>query len=151
MLLLSQLTSFFAFKSRQLQEHVLGPHHQTVLSTMDSFADACAKSGQGTAALRCYEEILERYQTTHNRDEEVTKRTGTEAILLFKMSRVHRLQSDREAELSKLEMALRAIRSIDERSMTDEERGELDRLAVLISADISRVDAELETNDMNWL
>jgi hypothetical protein len=48
-------------------------------------------------------------------------------------------------------MALQAIRSIDERSMTDEERGELDRLAVLISADIRRVDAELETKDMNWL
>jgi hypothetical protein len=117
---------------------------------MDSFADAFAKSGQGTVALRYYEEILERYQTTLN-GEEVTKRTGTEATLLFKMSRVHRLQNDREAELSKLEMALQAIRSIDERSMTGEERGEIDRLAVLISADIRRVDAELETNNMDWL
>jgi hypothetical protein len=118
---------------------------------MDSFADACAKSGQGMAALRCYEKILERYQTSLNREEEVTKRTATEAILLFKMSRVHRLQNDREAELSKLEMALQAIRSIDERSLTDGERGELDRLAALISADIRRVDTELQTNNMDWL
>ena len=129
----------------------MGPNHRTVLSTMGNFADACAKTGQGNVALRSYREILDRYQATLSREEEGTERNGTEAFLLFKMSRVLRMQNDHEGELSKLEMALQAIRSSDDRYMTDEDREEIGRLAVLISADIHRVNAELRKDNLDWL
>jgi hypothetical protein len=118
---------------------------------MGNFADACAKTGQGNVALRSYQEILDRYQATLSREEEGTERNGTEAFLLFKMSRVLRMQNDHEGELSKLEMALQAIRSSDDRYMTDEDREEIGRLAVLISADIHRVNAELRKDNLDWL
>lgn len=118
---------------------------------MDSLADVTAKSNDGTAALKYYEELLVRYRTVLRREEGNRKRSGTEAILLFKMSRVHRSQKDFAAELSDLQRALRAIRSIDDSSMTSEERAEIDRLAVLISEDIKRCKKTLETNEFDWL
>ena len=118
---------------------------------MDNFADACAQSGRGDVALRSYREILERHKATLNKKEEGTERNATEAFLLFKMSRVLRLQNDHEGERTKLKMALQAIRSSHDKYMTDEEREEIGRLAVLISADIRRVNAELRKDNLDWL
>lgn len=110
----------------ELQERVLGRTHSTVLSTLDNLADSCANSGQTADALKYYSMVLERFKA-------VTRSGGggggggnnsnnhsgggsenvprAEAVLLYKMSRVHRQRNDREAQLSALKLALRAVRA----------------------------------------
>lgn len=111
---------------------------------MDSLADVTAKGSDPGAALKYYEELLARYRTVLKRETGNRKRSGPEAILLFKMSRVHRLLRDYASELSELQRAVAVIRSIDDSSMSDEERADIDRLAVLISEDIKKCKAALQ-------
>ena len=134
-----------------LQENLLGPNHPTTMSTMDSLADVTAKSNDGITALKYYEELLLRYRTVLKREVGNIKRNGTEAVLLFKMSRVHRMQKDFASELSDLQRALQAIRKVDDSVLTSDEREEIDRLAVLISEDIRRCKQELQKSEFNWL
>lgn len=151
--LLSRLPVVPSFSFRQLHEQLLGPNHPTTMSTMDSLADVSAKSKDSAVALKYYEELLHRYRTVLRREDGHSKRSGTEAILLFKMSRVHQSQNDFASELSDLQKALQAIRSIDDSAMTSEERAEIDRLAVLISEDVKKCKASLQQQDeeRNWL
>lgn len=121
------------------------------MSTMDSLADVTAKCNDPGAALKYYEELLTRYRTVRKREERNGKRSGTEAILLFKMSRVHRLQTDHASELSDLQKAVAAIRSIDDSSMSSEERADIDRLAVLISEDIKKCKAALQKSELYYV
>lgn len=118
---------------------------------MDSLADVCAKSNEPTMAFKYYEELLATYKAVLRREDGNQKRSGTEAILLFKMSRVHRSQKDYASELSELKKALQAIRSIDDSAMTGDERAEIDRLAVLISEDIKKCKTALQKNEFDWL
>jgi len=118
---------------------------------MDSLAEVVAKSNDGVMALKYYEELLTRYRKVLIREGGNRKRSGTEAILLFKMSRVHRNHKDYASELSDLQRALQAIRAIDDSSMTSEERAEIDRLAVLISEDIKKTKDALQKSEFYWL
>lgn len=111
---------------------------------MDSLADVTAQSNDPGIALKYYEELLTRYRTVLKRNEGNRKRSGTEAILLFKISRVHRLLKDYASELSELQKAVAVMRSIDDTSMSNEERAGIDRLAVLISEDIKKCKAALQ-------
>lgn len=121
------------------------------MSTMDSLADVCAKSDDGPVALKYYGELLHRYRSVLRREEGNRKRSGTESVLLYKMSRVHRSHKDFAAELSDLQKALQAIRSIDDSSMSSDERAEIDRLAVLISEDVKKCKSALANNEFHWL
>ena len=104
----------------ELQERVLGKTHSTVLSTLDNLADSCANSGQTADALKYYSMVLERFKAvTRSGGSGGNNNSGggsenvprAEAVLLYKMSRVHRQRNDREAQLSALKLALRAVRA----------------------------------------
>lgn len=93
-----------------LQEAVLGKNHATVLSTLDNLADSCSNSGNGNEALKYYNVVLERFRA-NSHGERNCRVLRAEAVLHYKMSRVHRLRNDRENQLSSLELALTAVRS----------------------------------------
>lgn len=123
-----------------LQETVLGRSHSTVLSTLDNLADSCANSGHAKDALKYYNMVLVRFRAAGGTDSNKFHRA--EAVLLYKMSRVHRQQNDRRAQLDSLKLALRSIRHYTE-SMAD---GRTDTLERRIKYDI-RACRELEEKD----
>lgn len=126
-----------------LQERVLGRSHATVLSTLDNLADSCASSGQATEALRYYNMVLERF---HAHGRIGSKRAlRAEAVLLYKMSRVHRQRNDRPAQLDVLKLALRSIRAYSGSS------DQTDTLERRIQYDIRSCREQIEKDELKWL
>jgi tetratricopeptide (TPR) repeat protein len=103
-------------EAAELQEIVLGKYHSTVLSTLDNLADSCCNSGNGNEALRYYNTVLERFQLsgTEFGDRNNKRSFRAESILHYKMSRVHRLRNDRENQLTSLQLALKAVRAVND-------------------------------------
>jgi len=128
-----------------LQESVLGRSHATVLSTMDNLADSCANSGNATDALRYYNMVLVRFRAAGGKDSKKFHRA--EAVLLYKMSRVHRQQNDRGAQLDTLKLALQAIRHYS-KSMEGDRTDTLERR---IHYDIRACREQLEKDELKWL
>mmetsp|Transcript_19453 Transcript_19453/g.28831 ORF Transcript_19453/g.28831 Transcript_19453/m.28831 type:complete len:1202 (-) Transcript_19453:323-3928(-) len=94
---------------------VLGETHPTVLTTMDNLADALSLSegcSEALQALRYYSKILSKLKEVGD----VKNKSQTEAVVLYKMSRIHRQQKDSEAELDTLERALIAVKAIPVRT-----------------------------------
>lgn len=122
-----------------LQEAVLGATHGTVLSTLDNLADSCANSGAASDSLKYYGLILERFRTQNK----TNKGIRAEAVLLYKMSRVHRQRSDREAQIHTLQEALKAVQAYQQ-SVGDEANGEMDPLErhILYEIRLCREDQE---------
>jgi tetratricopeptide (TPR) repeat protein len=161
----------------ELQEQVLGRTHSTVLSTLDNLADSCANSGQTADALKYYSMVLERFKavtrsgggngsgntTTNSGGSESVPRA--EAVLLYKMSRVHRQRNDREAQLSALKLALRAVRaqpppppaspppspSHGGRHDHDDPHRPVDALERRIQYDIRTCREQLEKEELEWV
>jgi len=128
-----------------LQENVLGRSHSTVLSTLDNLADSCANSGQASDALKYYKMILERFQVGGRSGSKKVLRA--EAVLLYKMSRVHRQRNDRESQLDTLKLALRSIRAYSDTSGGNK----TDTLQRRIQYDIRACREDLEKNDLKWI
>jgi len=126
-----------------LQESVLGRSHATVLSTLDNLADSCANSGSTKDALRYYNMVLVRFRAAGGKDQRKFRRA--EAVLLYKMSRVHRQVNDRVAQLDTLKLALKAIRNYTEDANTT------DTLERRIRYDIRACREDLEKGDRNRL
>lgn len=127
----------------ELQETVLGRSHATVLSTLDNLADACSSSGQATEALRYYNMVLERFRAGGKPSSQKVLRA--EAVLLYKMSRVHRQRNDREAQLDMLKLALRSVRAYSNLS------SQKDTLERRIQYDIRACREQLEKEDLKWI
>ena len=125
-----------------LQESVLGRSHATVLSTLDNLADSYANSGHAVDALRTYNMILERFRVGGR--SENGKMARAEAVLLYKMSRVHRQRNDRAAQLDSLKLAMRAIRTFG----TDKKPDSLERR---IQYDIRACREQLEKDELKWV
>lgn len=101
-------------EAAELQEAVLGKSHSTVLSTLDNLADSCLNCGNGNDAIRYYNMVLDRFRSYGNGKEasgNTTKVMRAEAVLHYKMSRVHRLRNDRENQLTSLQQALKILRT----------------------------------------
>jgi tetratricopeptide (TPR) repeat protein len=125
-----------------LQERVLGTSHATVLSTMDNLADSYANNGQAVDALNTYDAILERFRQEGQSTGK--KMYRAEAVLLFKMSRVHQQRIDRDAQLDALKLALRAIRGFS--------NGEApDSLERRIQQDIRACREQIEKDQLKWV
>jgi tetratricopeptide (TPR) repeat protein len=105
-------------EAADLQETVLGKNHATVLSTLDNLADSCTNSGNGNEALKFYNIVLERFRA-NSHGEQNSRVLRAEAVLHFKMSRVHRLRNDRENQLGSLNLALNALRSCNGGNLED--------------------------------
>jgi tetratricopeptide (TPR) repeat protein len=152
-----------------LQEQVLGRHHSTVLSTLDNLADSCANSGQASDALRHYRAVLERFRAVTRAGRHPSKRQQgaesalrAEAVLLYKMSRVHRQRNDRESQLAALKLALRAVRAQQQPHPPDGGRGGggeggggaqpgYDPLERRIQYDIRICREKLEKEELEWV
>lgn len=128
-----------------LQERVLGRSDSAVLSTMDILADSYANSGQAEASLKYYNMILERFRVTGPTGSKKVLRA--EAVLLYKMSRVHSQRNDREAQLDTLKLSLRSIRLYSSTS----EDGQTDPLERRIQSDIRECRESLEKNQLKWI
>lgn len=128
----------------ELQETVLGPSHATVLSTLDNLADSYANSDHTADALRTYLLILERFHEDPKRSHNPNS-ARAEAVLLYKLSRVHRQRQDRTAQLEALKRAHRAIKSLVL------EGSEPDSLERRIQYDIRACRERLETEERKWV
>jgi hypothetical protein len=120
----------------QLKEKVLGPHHPTVMSTLDSLADTCAAGNHGTLGLKYYNEILERFY-----DQEDESKLQ-EAVIFYKMSKIHKQANDLEPQLNKLLFASKVLRMED--SLTQEGK----QLEHQIEVDIQLAQQELEEEEL---
>jgi len=98
-------------EAADLQETVLGRSNAAVLSTLDNLADCSAAAGQTIEALRYFNMILIRYRVGDSLagGQQILR---AEAVLLYKMSRVHRQRNDRESQLDTLKLALRSVRAM---------------------------------------
>lgn len=94
----------------ELQEDVLGETNATVLSTLDNLADSCANAGSYEAALSYYQDVLRRFEAGPYQASG-PKTARAKAVLLYKMSRVHRKQGNVTGQLEHLKMSLRYFRS----------------------------------------
>jgi len=132
----------------ELQERVLGPSHATVLSTMDNLADSCANSGNAAEALKHYDVVLQRFLENRKKQggDQNAKLYRAEAVLLYKMSRVHRRQNDRTEQLNMLKLALQAIRQHSASS-----NGRTDTLERRIYYDIRACREQTEKDELQWL
>ena len=140
----------------ELQENVLGRSHATVLSTLDNLADSCANSGQTVDALKHYQTVLVRYRAFQQQQQNGSgkhKFYRAEAVLLYKISRVHRQTKNRTAQLQNLQLSLKAMResanNISSTSSVPEDR--VDTLERRIRYDIRACREELESEDRNSL
>jgi len=128
----------------QLQESVLGRSHATVLSTLDNLADSFANSGNTADALRTYNIILERFRFGGRTDS--VKMSRAKAVLLYKMSRVHRQRKDRANQLDTLQKALQSMNKFSNSNLGD---GEPDSLERRIQYDIAACREQLERDARN--
>jgi len=133
-----------------LQERVLGRSHATVLSTLDNLADSCASSGHAVEALKYYNMILDRFRV-QGTQRSSQKGIRAEAVLLYKMSRVHRQRNDREAQLDMLKLALRAIRAHSELGNSGGTSRRNDTLERRIQYDIRSCREQLEKDELKWI
>eukprot|EP00542_Grammatophora_oceanica_P014665 CAMPEP_0194050194 /NCGR_PEP_ID=MMETSP0009_2-20130614/33830_1 /TAXON_ID=210454 /ORGANISM="Grammatophora oceanica, Strain CCMP 410" /LENGTH=1390 /DNA_ID=CAMNT_0038696681 /DNA_START=190 /DNA_END=4362 /DNA_ORIENTATION=+ len=133
----------------ELQEGVLGQSHPTVLSTKDSLAEALSLSGGCTPALKHYETILSSLDRAAPRSTSLANRQRAEAVVLYKMSKVHRQQNDFEAEVKKLQQALRQVRAIASPSPPDRRKKEI--LEGNIINDIAVARKNLEQLRLDWV
>jgi predicted regulator of amino acid metabolism with ACT domain len=108
-----------------------------------------AMSGNCAEALRQYNSILERFQEAPIPANDSVARNRAEAVILYKMSKVHRKQNDIEAEVNKLELALRVVREIV--ATTEKEAEQRERLETQILSDISKGRKELDSIDLEWV
>lgn len=122
-------------EAADLQERVLGRSNATLLSTLDNLADSYAHSGNATDALGTYNLVFERFCSGGPSD--MKKLSRAKAVLLYKISRVHRRQNDSESQLSFLQMAQQALSSVDE-------KGKMDSLERRIQYDIRSCRGALE-------
>lgn len=134
-----------------LQEAVLGQSHATVLSTLDILADSYANSGRAAEALQYYNMVLGRFrdQGRNSSSSSSSKLLRAEAILLYKMSRVHRQRGDIESQLETLKSALTAVR-MQAQSGASLAQG-TDTLERRIQCDVRACREEMEKNDLKWI
>lgn len=133
-----------------LQESVLGRTHATVLSTLDNLADSCANSGHAADALKYYNMVLERFRVGGRSGSKKVLRA--EAVLHYKMSRVHRHRNDRETQLDSLKLALRSVRAYSDSSNTDSAGDDqTDTLERRIQHDIRGAREQIEKEQLKWI
>ncbi|KAL7580322.1 hypothetical protein ACA910_004357 [Epithemia clementina (nom. ined.)] len=131
-------------EAADLQETVLGRSNPAVLSTLDCLADSSASGGQTTDALRYFNMILTRYRVGGSPGSQTVLRA--EAVLLYKMSRVHRQRNDRESQLDTLKLALRSVRALSDAGSTRK-----DALERRIVYDMRSCREQINKNKMKWI
>ena len=102
------LNSVAALKEAlELQEALLGKYHPTVLTTLDSLADAHARMNDHQEAIRLYNDCLTRQTVSveESNGQMNSDERHASAIILFKISRIHLKQREFDASYRKLKEA----------------------------------------------
>ena len=90
----------------ELQEAVLGKRHPTVLTTLDSLADANEKINDNQEALHLYNDCLIRHNaSTQESNGQDSDQRRASAMVLFKISRIHTKQKEFDMSHRKLKEA----------------------------------------------
>ena len=138
---LHQRAASYLKEAADFQEEVLGRYNATVLSTMDILADSLANSGNTENALKVYNMILDRFRANTRRNSKASARA--EAVLLYKMSRVHRQRNDRASQLDALKLAMRSISSFP--------TGDHDTIQKRIEYDMQECKESIRTTQLTWV
>mmetsp|Transcript_2525 Transcript_2525/g.3722 ORF Transcript_2525/g.3722 Transcript_2525/m.3722 type:complete len:1222 (+) Transcript_2525:77-3742(+) len=125
-----QKVAVFFKEALDLQMCVLGETHPTVLTTMESLADALSFSEVFSQGLWNYSYIISKL----NEGQAIENKFETEAIVFYKMAKVHRKEHDFEAELEKLQLAQESAQKICVRS--EKEKNTKTKLEHLIQVGI---------------
>ena len=108
-------------------------------------------SSKCSEALQSYYEILERCQKVHQGVNAVKSRNQTEAVVLYKMSKVHLKQNDIEAAIEKLHWALQAVHAIKCDESNPKEKEQKGLLEAQIISDISKTRVQVEKQKLDWV
>ena len=110
------------------------------MNTMESLGEACLDARRFSHAFKYYSELFERLQSAQN--------VGSlkQAKILHKIGIIHEHQDDPKAQLEKLEMALRFLRSA---SVEDEEEAEV--LDKQLRSELRLLEKELERQNDDWV
>jgi tetratricopeptide (TPR) repeat protein len=87
----------------------MDPEHPSVLNTLESLAEACMDARRYPHALRYYEELLKRCQGSEPAGS--TESILKQASILRTIGTIHMHQDDPQAQMKKLQMAIRLLRS----------------------------------------
>ena len=146
--LLFSLTIYLFFLDFfQIQEAILGQTHPTVLSTLDSLAEALVNSGQSLHALRTHETILERIRSMEQPGS--PRLIKAEAVLQYKMSKACKQLNDKESQIRHLQQALQATRS--QEVQTDAAQIQAAALEKKILQDLRDVRESMEASQLKWV
>jgi hypothetical protein len=106
-----------------------------------------------THALKYYNEILERFHRNASLRYGSSKRQKlAEAVLLYKMSRVHLQQKNAEGQLGKLKLALRAVRSVSLSGLESQpEKEQREYLETHIHTDMRLARESMEKTTVPWV
>jgi len=125
----------------ELQERVLGKTHTTVLSTLDSLADAYGKGGDNNSAMKHFNDIIDRLLDSEKGSIILNpNRSRALAIVYYKISRFHHKQNDLDAALCALK---KSWSFVDRVSSTE--------LQNKIKNEINKMDGKLKNVDMDWI
>lgn len=125
----------------EFQHRVLGPFHPTVLSILDSLADAYGRSGDNVNSMQCYRDIIARLEDREREGHALSARKKRAmAIVLFKTSRIHRKQNDHEASLKLLRDSISYVRELGAPDLLQQVEDEIDQ-----------VKQHLKDSDLDWL
>jgi hypothetical protein len=102
-------------------------------------------------ALQSYHEILERCQKVNQGVNAVKRQNQAEAVVLYKMSKVHLKQNDIEAALEKLHWALQAVHAINCDVSNPKEKEQKGLLETQIILDITKTRVQLEKQKLEWV
>ena len=111
------------FNTSQLQERIMPPAHPTVLMTLETLAETCLDARRFAHALKCYRQLFDRSQSLEPLD------CMKQAATLETMATIHGHLKDPRSKKSKLEMALKFIRSMEGESAYHGAKAERERMA----------------------
>lgn len=135
--------------STQLQESVLRPHHSTVLCTVDALANVCIRNKNFAGALRWFNSLLNRlneFRPYHT--HKIGRNVQRQVIVLYKMSRVHLMQNDKESALQRIKCALQLLQRMDvvgSKGVEGNTNGQQKYLEDLIIQEGAKLEKEIET------
>jgi len=119
------------------------PEHPTVLSTLESLAETCVDARRFSHALKYYTQLFDRCQSLD------LVNCLKQASTLQTIASIHGHLDDPKAQMNKLEMALKFIRSDDDTSdSTREERAALEKE---IQRELQLIKGDLQAKEDKWV
>lgn len=126
----------------ELQQQVFGPSNSTVLSILDSLADAYGRTGDNANASNTYKEIIKRLENRdHGKIYEVSsQKKRALAVIKYKLSKIHRKQNDFDSAVKLLRESIRFVEDLGDPVLLKK-----------VEDEINGVEEHMKKNDLDWL